>query len=163
MLAALNSDALPRGVVQEMTRLMDRALLWLHEQQVVTPGRGLTVFRPAVTVHPEPKGGRFTLLNCGQGDAAQAVAAVEELVRLSRLDPGWSWRRTAIIAREWRRLRILAFDRAATKSTPQSPPAGALPVDPSPRQFARSPPSPVPEVLWSPRATPPISKVAGST
>jgi ATP-dependent DNA helicase RecQ len=43
-----------------MTRLMDRALLWMHEQQVVTLGRGLTVFRPAITVHLNPKGGRFT-------------------------------------------------------------------------------------------------------
>lgn len=54
--------------------------------------------------------GRVSLLNCGPGDAAQAVAAVEELVRLSRLDPDWSWRRTAIIAREWRRLEpVRAF------------------------------------------------------
>jgi hypothetical protein len=60
MLAALNGDALLRGAVQDMTRLMDRALLWLHEQQVVTLGRGLTVFRPAITVHLDPKGGRFT-------------------------------------------------------------------------------------------------------
>ena len=35
---------------------------------------------------------------------AQAVAAVDELIRLSRLDPEWSWSRAAIIAREWRRL-----------------------------------------------------------
>lgn len=34
----------------------------------------------------------------------QAAAAVDELVRLSRLDPDWNWARTAIIAREWRRL-----------------------------------------------------------
>jgi ATP-dependent DNA helicase RecQ len=32
------------------------------------------------------------------------MAAVDELVRLSRLDPEWSWSRAAIIAREWRRL-----------------------------------------------------------
>ncbi|WP_245243321.1 RecQ family ATP-dependent DNA helicase [Pararhodobacter sp. SW119] len=60
MLAALNGDALLRGAVQDMTRLMDRVLLWLHEQQVVTLGRGLTVFRPAITVHLDAKGGRFT-------------------------------------------------------------------------------------------------------
>lgn len=60
MLAALNGDALLRGAVQDMTRLMDRALMWLHEQKVVTLGRGLTVFRPAITVHLDPKGGRFT-------------------------------------------------------------------------------------------------------
>jgi ATP-dependent DNA helicase RecQ len=61
MLAALNGDALLRAEVRDMTRLMDRALLWLHEQQVVTLGRGLTVFRPAITVHLNPKGGLFTV------------------------------------------------------------------------------------------------------
>lgn len=33
-----------------------------------------------------------------------AVSAVDELVRLSRLDPDFSWTRTAIISRDWRRL-----------------------------------------------------------
>jgi ATP-dependent DNA helicase RecQ len=47
--------------------------------------------------------GRVSLLDAG-GDAAQAVAALDELVRLSRLDPDWSWRRCAVIARDWRRL-----------------------------------------------------------
>ncbi len=60
MAAALNGDALLRAEINDMTRLLDRALLWLHEQQVVTLGRGLTVFRPAITVHLNPKGGRFT-------------------------------------------------------------------------------------------------------
>jgi ATP-dependent DNA helicase RecQ len=48
--------------------------------------------------------GRVSLLTCPPGDAAQAVAAVDEMLRLSRLDPDWQWRRTAIIAREWRLL-----------------------------------------------------------
>ncbi|EEW24271.1 RecQ family ATP-dependent DNA helicase [Rhodobacter ferrooxidans] len=61
MLDALNGDALLRADVRDMTRLMDRALLWLHEQQVATLGRGLTVFRPAITVHLNPKGGPFTV------------------------------------------------------------------------------------------------------
>jgi ATP-dependent DNA helicase RecQ len=60
MLGALNGDALLRAEVRDMTRLMGRALMWLHEGQVVTLGRGLTVFRPAITVHLNPKGGRFT-------------------------------------------------------------------------------------------------------
>ena len=29
---------------------MDRALLWLHEQEVIRLNRGLTVFRPAMTI-----------------------------------------------------------------------------------------------------------------
>ncbi len=61
MLDALNGDALLRSDVKDMTRLMDRALLWLHEQQVGSLGRGLTVFRPAITVHLNPKGGPFTV------------------------------------------------------------------------------------------------------
>ncbi|AMY68271.1 3'-5' exonuclease [Frigidibacter mobilis] len=32
------------------------------------------------------------------------MAALNELVRLSRLDPEWSWSRAAIISRDWRRL-----------------------------------------------------------
>lgn len=54
MLASLTGDAFLRGQVKEMTRLMDRALLWLHEQAVVTLGKGLTVFRPAMTVQLAP-------------------------------------------------------------------------------------------------------------
>jgi ATP-dependent DNA helicase RecQ len=48
--------------------------------------------------------GRVQVLDCPSGDVAQAMAAVDELVRLSRLDPEFSWSRAAIIAREWRRL-----------------------------------------------------------
>ncbi len=61
MLDAMNGDGLLRAEVKDMTRLMDRALMWLHEQQVATLGRGLTVFRPAITVHLNPKGGPFTV------------------------------------------------------------------------------------------------------
>ena len=43
-------------------RLMERSLLWLHEQEVVRLNRGLTVFRPAMTIRlsPEPRGFRQT-------------------------------------------------------------------------------------------------------
>ncbi len=61
MLSALNGDAFLRGEVQDMNRLMDRALLWMHEQNVVLLGRGLTVFRPAMTVNLVPDGGPFTV------------------------------------------------------------------------------------------------------
>ncbi len=59
-LAAINSDALLRASVNDPSKLMDRALLWLHEQQVVTLGKGLSVFRSAMTLHINPKGGGFT-------------------------------------------------------------------------------------------------------
>ena len=62
LLAALTGDALLRSSgIQDMTRLMDRALLWLHEQEAVTLGKGLTVFRQAMTVHLNPSGGQFTV------------------------------------------------------------------------------------------------------
>jgi len=59
MLASLTGDAFLCGQVKEMTRLMDRALLWLHEQEGVTLGKGLTVFRPAMTVQLAPGKTRF--------------------------------------------------------------------------------------------------------
>ena len=32
-------------------KLVDRALMWLHEQEVIRLNKGLTVFRPAMTIH----------------------------------------------------------------------------------------------------------------
>ena len=62
LLAALTGDALLRSSgIQDMTKLMDRALLWLHEQEVVTLGKGLTVFRQAMTVYLNSSGGQFTV------------------------------------------------------------------------------------------------------
>ncbi|HWL69450.1 MAG TPA: RecQ family ATP-dependent DNA helicase [Geminicoccus sp.] len=60
LIAALNGDALLRGEVRDMNKLMERALLWLHEQGIVTLGKGLTVFRPAMTVYLRRGGGSFT-------------------------------------------------------------------------------------------------------
>ncbi len=61
LLSALTSDALIKtSGIRDMTKLMERALLWLHEQQVVTLGKGLTVFRQAMTVHLNPGRAGFT-------------------------------------------------------------------------------------------------------
>ncbi len=57
---ALSSDAFVREGAKDLPRLMQRALLWMHEQGVLTLGRGMTVFRPAMTVHLPPKAGLFT-------------------------------------------------------------------------------------------------------
>ena len=38
------------GDERKLHRLMERSLLWLHEQEVVRLNRGLTVFRPAMTI-----------------------------------------------------------------------------------------------------------------
>ena len=40
----------PNGDDRKLRRLMERSLLWLHEQEVVRLNRGLTVFRPAMTI-----------------------------------------------------------------------------------------------------------------
>ena len=48
--------------------------------------------------------GRVQVLDCRGDDVVQAKAAVDELVRLSHLDPEWNWSRAAVIARDWRRL-----------------------------------------------------------
>jgi ATP-dependent DNA helicase RecQ len=61
LLAAINGDAMLRGAINDPNKLMDRALLWLHEQQIVTLGKGLSVFRPAITLHLNPKGGNFSI------------------------------------------------------------------------------------------------------
>ncbi len=55
LLGALTGDALVKSSgVKDMTKLMERALLWLHEQQVMTLGKGLTVFRSAMTIYLNP-------------------------------------------------------------------------------------------------------------
>ena len=61
LLASLTGDALLRGAVKDANKLMERALLWLHEQEVVTLGKGLTVFRPAMTLHLRPGRDLFTV------------------------------------------------------------------------------------------------------
>ena len=48
------------GDERKQHRLMERALLWLHEHDVIRLNRGLTVFRPAMTIalSPERRGFR---------------------------------------------------------------------------------------------------------
>ncbi|MBX4954735.1 RecQ family ATP-dependent DNA helicase [Rhizobium lentis] len=60
MQAAITGDVFLKGSVRDVTKLLGRALMWLHEQGVITLGRGLTIFRPAITVNLRPGGGQFT-------------------------------------------------------------------------------------------------------
>ena len=55
LLTALKSDLTLTNQVKDdaLPRLLDRALLWLHEQEVIRLNRGLTVFRPAMTIKLE--------------------------------------------------------------------------------------------------------------
>ncbi len=55
----------------------------------------------AWAVRDDMAGGKVQILNVKGGQLSQAVAAVEELKRLSELDPDWQWNRCAIVARHW--------------------------------------------------------------
>ena len=48
--------------------------------------------------------GKVQIINCPKGPGPQAMAAVAELQRLSRMDKDWHWSRCAVIARNWRDL-----------------------------------------------------------
>ena len=58
LVGALQEDLFIRSRARTPDKLMDRALLWLHEQQVIQLNRGLTVFRPAMTIRIDSDGRR---------------------------------------------------------------------------------------------------------
>ena len=47
---AIESDLVLRSQVRHTDKLLDRALMWLHEQEVIQLNKGLGVFRPAMTI-----------------------------------------------------------------------------------------------------------------
>ncbi|QYF94648.1 RecQ family ATP-dependent DNA helicase [Massilia sp. PAMC28688] len=51
--ASVAGDALIAADTKDMRKLVERALLWLHEQEVLRLNKGLTIFRPAMTLHLE--------------------------------------------------------------------------------------------------------------
>ena len=50
LLAAIKGDAVLMADVKDVNKLLDHALLWLHEQEVIRLNKGLAVFRPAMTI-----------------------------------------------------------------------------------------------------------------
>ncbi|MEE4238952.1 MAG: UvrD-helicase domain-containing protein, partial [Anderseniella sp.] len=48
---AIEADLLLKAEVKDPAKLLDRSLLWLHEQDVIRLNKGLAVFRPAMTIH----------------------------------------------------------------------------------------------------------------
>ena len=52
---AIESDLVLKSKVRNPTKLQDRALLWLHEQEVIRLNKGLAVFRPAMTIRLEQR------------------------------------------------------------------------------------------------------------
>ena len=55
LLEAIKSDMLLGSTDRAPAKLMDRALLWLHEQEVIRLNKGLAVFRPAMTIRLKPE------------------------------------------------------------------------------------------------------------
>ena len=60
LLQAVKADPVLMSHIREPARLMDRALLWLHEQEVIRLNKGLAVFRPAMTIKLKPDRRGFT-------------------------------------------------------------------------------------------------------
>ena len=60
---AIKDDLVLKSELKNQTTqpLVDRALLWMHEQEVITLNRGLTVFRPAMTLKVTRDGRTFTV------------------------------------------------------------------------------------------------------
>ena len=47
---AIESDLLLKSKIRNPAKLLERALLWLHEQEVIRLNKGMAVFRPAMTI-----------------------------------------------------------------------------------------------------------------
>ena len=77
LVTVLQADLVIRSETRDPNKLMDRALLWLHEQQVIQLNRGLTVFRPAMAIRIEAeRRRRFT-----DADFASLLIHYDEQVR----------------------------------------------------------------------------------
>ena len=50
LLQAVESDLVLKSKVRNTAKLLDRALLWLHEMEIIRLNKGLTVFRPAMKI-----------------------------------------------------------------------------------------------------------------
>lgn len=55
LMAALEGDLVLKAEIRDAPKLLDRALLWLHEQEVIRLNKGLAVFRPAMTIRLDPE------------------------------------------------------------------------------------------------------------
>jgi ATP-dependent DNA helicase RecQ len=48
--AAIESDLALMAEIKEPAKLLDLALLWLHEQEIIRLNKGMAIFRPAMTI-----------------------------------------------------------------------------------------------------------------
>ncbi len=76
LLRVIRSDPALKSKVRHPDKLLDRALMWLHEQEVIRLTRGLAVFRPAMTIHLQP-----TRRGFAQTDFAALQLHYDEQVR----------------------------------------------------------------------------------
>ncbi len=88
LLATVKSDMVLANEVRDPAKLMDRALLWLHEQEVIRLNKGLTVFRPAMTIRlkPERRGFAntdFASLKIHYDEQIRQIHVMAEYVRLA--------------------------------------------------------------------------------
>ncbi|MES2300120.1 MAG: RecQ family ATP-dependent DNA helicase [Pseudomonadota bacterium] len=58
--AAINEDLELAAEVADTAKLLDRALLWLHEQEVIRLNKGMAVFRSAMTIRLDGERRNFT-------------------------------------------------------------------------------------------------------
>ncbi len=59
LLHVIQSDLSLKSKVRYPNKLLDRALLWLHEQEVIRLNKGLAVFRPAMTIKMDTRERRW--------------------------------------------------------------------------------------------------------
>ena len=55
LLTAVKSDPMLKSSIRNPDKLRDRALMWLHEQEIIRLNKGLTVFRQAMTIRLKPE------------------------------------------------------------------------------------------------------------
>ena len=90
---AIKDDLVLKSELKNQTTqpLVDRALLWMHEQEVITLNRGLTVFRPAMTLKVTRDGRTFTVadfkpLEEHYAEQTMQIHVVAEYARLGMAD-----------------------------------------------------------------------------
>ena len=98
-----------RHIIDAANAVIDAAQDRLKVDHAITIDRVRTMESPGGSwQRKDPVGqGRVQVIPAGRGDAAQAHRALDELLRLSELDPGWDWTRVAVVARQWDTLEVM--------------------------------------------------------
>ncbi len=98
-----------KHIIEAANAVIDAAQDRLKVDRAITIDRVRTMEVPGGSWHRiDPVGrGRVQAIPAGSRDAAQAHRALDELLRLKELDPGWDWTRAAVVARQWDTLEIM--------------------------------------------------------